>query len=223
MGRVAILQANLGNFDTPQDPVEQKTDYEVTFHRFTDDNFPPITGLTGRLQYRIPKTHGWDMFPDYDYYIWLDGSVSLKRDDCVEYYLNQLGDNDMGFFAHPDRQTVTQEVQYIEDYIDGKAGKRPGQQYMRERYLNGRHREFLDMILEEGYEDNTLWATTMFIYRNTEQVRKALADWWYLGSLYFTCDQVQLPFIAKKHELSVATFDEPIYKSGYLSLVSKHR
>src|ERR1051326_2688845 len=99
--KVAILQANLGDFDSPRDPVQQTVPF--TFHRWTDDNFPPITGLTPRMQYRIPKTHGWQMLPGYDIYVWLDGTVSFKRGDCLQWYLDQLGDNDIALFKHPNR------------------------------------------------------------------------------------------------------------------------
>src|ERR1035437_88783 len=98
--RIAILSANLGGFDTtPQEPVKQ--DLAVTFHRFTDKDFPPIIGLSSRFQYRIPKMFGWQMFPGYDIYIWLDSSMSLQRSDSVQWLLDQLGNADMAFFKHP--------------------------------------------------------------------------------------------------------------------------
>lgn len=213
--KVCILTANLNNFDNTIKPVEQTVPND--FHCFTDKDFPPITGLSPRLQYRIPKTHGWQMRPGYDVYIWLDGAVSLTRDDCVWWYLSQLGEDDMAFFKHPNRQTIRQEVSHLEDHL---SKQKP---YITERYKNGLHRQFLDRILDEGYKDDTLFASTAFVYRNNDRVRKALQDWWYEGSRYFTCDQVQLPYIIKKHSLRVKALDQPIYKTGYLSLVSHHR
>jgi hypothetical protein len=44
---IAVLSCILGNFDTPVDPVPQNI--PVTFHRWSDENFPPITGLSPRL------------------------------------------------------------------------------------------------------------------------------------------------------------------------------
>jgi hypothetical protein len=214
--RIAILTANLGNFDKPVDPVKQETEHEIKFHRFTDDDFPPITGLTPRLQYRIPKCFGWEMFPGYDYYIWLDGACSFERPDCVWWYVKQLADNDMAFFKHPSRRNVRQEVRHLEEHLN------LGKPYITKRYKNGLHREFFDKILAEGYRDKGLYASTTFIYKNNPQVQKALTDWWLLGSRYFTCDQIQLPYVLWKNEIRVKTFDEPLYKSGYISLVSKH-
>ena len=117
--KVAILSANLGNFDTPIDPVKQDLPegVEIAFHRFTDEDFPPITGLTPRFQYRIPKMFGWQMFPGYDIYIWLDASMSLQRSDSVKWLLDQLGEADVAFFKHPWRKTIKEEVNHIEEYL----------------------------------------------------------------------------------------------------------
>lgn len=214
--KVVVLTCILGNFDTPVDPMPQNMPF--VFHRWTDEDFPPITGLTPRFQYRIPKMLGWQMFPGYDYYIWLDGAVTFKRPDCIDYYLSQLGDADMAFFKHPTRRNVRQEVAHIEEHLQ------LGKPYITTRYKNGLHREQLEeMFRDPTFKDNKLWASTGFIYRNTEEVRDALTDWWLHQARYFTCDQVVLPYIVYKHKLKVNTMNEPIFKSGYISLVSNHR
>ena len=214
--KVAILTCILGDFDTPVDPVDQ--DIPATFHRWTDDNFPPITGLTPRMQYRIPKYFGWEMLPEYDYYIWLDGSVTFLRPDCATWYLEQLDDGDIAFFKHPTRRNIRQEVAHIEEHLN------LGKPYITARYKNGLHEEQLEVIQADStFKDSSLWASTAFIYRNIPEVRKFMQEWWYWQSRYYTCDQVILPWLLWKHRLSVKTFDEPLYKSGYLSLVSHHQ
>lgn len=212
---IAILQANLGGFDTPKDPVEQ--DIPITFHRWTDDNFPPITGLTPRMQYRIPKLFGWQMFPGYDHYIWLDGSASFLREDCAAYYLDQLGDADIAFFDHPNRHSIKEEVEHIEEHL--KLGK----PYITKRYKGGLHREQLEIIqADKSYVDDKLYASTTFIYHNTPGVQAFMRDWWFYQSRYFTCDQVPLPWLCDNWGLKIVVFDQPIYQTGYMSLVSHH-
>lgn len=214
--KIAILQANLGNFDTPVDPVEQNI--PVTFHRWTDENFPPITGLTPRLQYRIPKMFGWQMLPDYDYYIWLDGGVTFLRSDCAQWYIEQLGDNDMAFFHHPQRHSIKAEVDHIEEHL--KLGK----SYITARYKNGLHKEQYGVIrTDKQYKDDKLWASTTFIYRNNSKVQSMMWDWWFYQSRYFTVDQIVLPWLLHLWRLKVKDFDEPIFKTGYMSLVSHHK
>jgi hypothetical protein len=221
-GSVAVLQANLGAFDTPVDPVNQTVPF--TFHRWTDEDFPPITGLTPRLQYRIPKLFGWEMFPGYDYYLWLDGTVSLKREDCLEWYLDQLGDKDMAFFAHPNRHSIKEEVEHLDDFLTLKKGTKRGQNYLLDRYKNGLHKEQYAIIKnDQYYRDDKLYASTVFIYRNSPRVQSMLREWWFYQSRYFTCDQVVLPWLLDNWKVKVKTLDEPIYKSGYISLVSHHK
>lgn len=216
--QVAILSANLGNFDKPIEPVEQELPEgveSVTYHCFTDSDFAPITGLTPRFQYRLPKMFGWQMFPGYDIYIWLDASVSLQRPDSLKYYIDQLGEADMAFFKHPTRRNIRQEVDHIEEHL--KLGK----PYITARYKNGLHKEQLaDIQLDKDFKDDKLYASTGFIYRDSERVRDALRLWFLHQARYFSCDQIALPYAVK--DLEVNMMDEPIFKSGHLSLVSKH-
>lgn len=218
MGKLAILSANLGSFDQVKEPVEQELPdgiEQIDYHCFTDKDFPPIMGLTPRFQYRIPKLFGWQMFPGYDDYIWLDGSVTFLRPDCVKYYMEQLGDADMCFFKHPTRRNIRQESAHIEEHL--QAGK----PYIGARYVNGLHKEQLADILDQDYKDDKLYASTTFIYHDSEEVRDAMRLWWLHQSRYFTVDQIALPYAVRN--LAVKTFDQPIYKTGYMSMVSKHK
>jgi hypothetical protein len=219
--KVAILTCILGNFDTPVDPVPQDLPEgveEIAFHRFTDEDFPPITGLTPRLQYRIPKLFGYEMFPGYDIYIWLDGSVTLKRPDCVKWYLEQLGDADFAFFKHPTRRNIRQESEHIEEKLQQDHW------YITPRYKNGLHKEMVNVALSDSdFKDNVLYTSTAFVYRASLEAIKALQLWWLYQSRYYTCDQIAQPFAMFKADAKVNVINENQYKIGYLSLVSHHK
>lgn len=213
--RVAILTAVLGNFDTLVEPIAQSSEHEIVFHRFSDQNFPPIAGLTPRLQYRIPKMFGWQMFPGYDVYLWLDGTFSFDKSNCVEWFLAHLGDADMALFKHPWRNTMKEETDHIEEYL------RKNDKYLTPRYANGLHKEqYADCMLDKAFVDDKLYTSTAFIYRDTEAVRDALRLWWLHTSRYFTVDQIALPYAVK--DLRVNMIMENQYKTPYLSFVSKH-
>lgn len=216
--KICILTANLGNFDEPVNPVSQYTTHEVTFHRFTDTNFPPVTGLSGRFQYRIPKLFGWELMPDYDLYLWLDGSMSFTNPDSMNWFLEQLGSADMGFFRHPWRKTLKEEVDHIEEYLQ------KGNEYIVSRYKNGFHKEmYWKTIGTPFYKDDALFASTVFIYRNTQVVRDTLRLWWFYQSRYYTCDQVNLPLALFDTGVTVADLEGDLFKHKYVSLVSKHK
>ena len=215
--RIVILTANLGKFDKNVDPVEQEG-VEVVFHRWTDENFPPITGLTPRFQYRIPKMFGWQMLPGFDIVIWLDSSMSLQRSDCVQWFLEQLGDNDMAFLKHPERTTIKQEVDFIEEKMQN------GNKYLLSRYKNGLHLEcYKEIMKDKEFVDNKLFASTVFIYRNNKKVQRALSDWWTMQSRFYSCDQIPLPYVLRKNELKVKMINEGLFDCKYLTLVNKHK
>lgn len=216
-----VLQANLGNFDKPVGPVEQ--DITVSFHRFTDNNFPPIEGFTPRLQYRVCKMFGWQMKPDFDYYIWLDGVLALGRSDSAQWLIDQLGDNDIAFFKHPKRDSIAEEVQHLDDYLNRRKGTKRGQDYLIKRYKNGLHKEALKVISQAPqFVDDKLYASTAFIYRNTQDVQDFMTAWGLYQYRYYTCDQVILPFLLWFHRLKVKVLDGTVDKSLYLPRVGSH-
>lgn len=209
----AVLTANLGNFDSTVEPVGQTEEY--TFHRFTDENFPPITGLTPRFQYRIPKYFGWQLMEGYDIYVWLDASVSLIHPGALKWLIDQLANFDVAVFRHPWRSSIQEETDHIEEYLN------KGNKYITSRYKNGLHKEQLrDIKLDTNYVDDHLYASTAFVYRDTEQVRDALRLCWLHQSRYFTCDQLAFTYALK--DLDVKVMDENPFSGKYLGLVSKH-
>lgn len=212
--KVAVLTCILGGFDKPIDPVKQDT--EITFKRWTDEDFPPITGLTPRFQYRIPKYFGWQMLSGHDVYIWLDGAVSLLHHDSVRWLLDELGDADIAVFKHPYRKTIQEESDHIEDHLQ------KGKPYITSRYKNGLHKEQLaDIQLDKDYIDDHLYASTAFIYRDSEAMRDRLKLIWLHQSRYWTCDQLAFTYGLK--DLAVNVIDQNPFKSKWVGLVSRHK
>lgn len=216
--RIGILTANLGDFDKNFGIVGQKLpeNVEMVFHRWTDKNFPPVTGLTPRFQYRIPKMFGWQMFPDCDIYLWLDGSMSLQHLDSIKWFLEQLDDNEMLFFKHPWRKTIKEEVGHIEEKLQ------KGSKYLTSRYKNGLHKECYDEIMtDKEFVDDKLFASTIFVYRNTTKIRDVLMGWWFLQSRFYSCDQIPLPYILWNKDVKVKIIDENVFDFEYLTF-TKH-
>lgn len=211
--KIAILSANLGDFDKTVEPVAQNIPTE--FKLWTDKDFHPITGLTPRFQYRIPKMFGWQMLTGHDYYIWLDGSMTFDRDDSAQWFLDQLGNADMVVFKHPWRNSIKEESDHIEEHL--KAGK----PYITKRYKNGLHKEQLkDIQLDTDYIDDHLYASTAFIYKDSEEVRDALRLAFLHQARYYTCDQLAFTYALK--DLVVKVIDENPFKASHMTHVSKH-
>lgn len=199
--KIVVLSANLNNFDTPVDNAEQTVAHD--FCLFTDENFPPRDkAMTSRMQARIPKCFGWQLCPDYDYYIWHDASVRLSQPDSIEWFLEHLEDADMAVLKHPDRDTIQQEADYLKKRLIIEKAE-PKRNYVLKRYEN----EWIDEHLEEVDPTQPLYASTAFIYRNTPEVQEALKEWWYFISRYHIIDQLGFPEAIKDLEVNVIPDD----------------
>lgn len=216
---IAVLSANLGGFDTPHEPVPQ-TGVNYFQHTFTDIDFKPITGLTPRFQYRIPKIFGWQMRPGHQYYLWMDAAFTLAKPDSLKWFVDQIGHNDFAFFAHPNRSSIKEEVEHIEEQLN-KKGKTKGSRYLLDRYKNGLHKEqYADILLDKDYEDDVLFHSGVFMYKDYEHTRDVMKLWWMHQSRYWTCDQVPLPYVLK--DSAVVTLPGAPDKCEHVRRVSNH-
>jgi len=213
--KVAVVTANLGGFDPIFKYWSQSVEYDLC--RFTDDNFPPRSrAMTPRMQARIVKCFSWQLVPDYDYYIWVDGSCSLWHRDSVKWFMEQCAGYDAAFFRHPDRNTIHQEANFVKKCL-AKQSK-----YIVSRYYG----ELIDEQLEEinndvEFEDNLLFASTAFVYQNNYRVQAMLKDWWYHISRYHIIDQLALPYVIHKSGCKVNIIDENYGKIPYLTPTRK--
>lgn len=217
--RIAVLTCVLGDIDKITEPVKQVFKNKTISYDFipiTDKEFPPITGLTPRFQYRIPKYFGWQMYSGYDYYMWLDGTMSFTEPEQLSYFSNRCLDKDIVVFNHPWRHSIEEEANHVEEYLQKEND------YITKRYKNGLHMEQLkDIQYDTDYEDDHLYASTAFMYKDTEQVRDALRMCWLHQSRYWTVDQLAFTYALK--DLNVYELDEDIFKSENITLVGKHK
>lgn len=215
--KIAVITANLGNFETPVEYVEQSMPY--TFFNFTDNNFPPRTcSMTPRLQARIVKMFGWQMVPNYDYYIWVDSSSALLHKDCVKWYIYNCAD--IAVFLHPQRNTIRQEADYIQHRLSRRC------EYLTPRYKNELITEQMEVIEgDKEYIDDCLFCSTAFVYKNTKAVQDLLKEWWYHTSRFHSVDQLSLPYVIKKsgckYNILPAKRGHSRITSPYLTLVRK--
>lgn len=213
--KVAIITANLGNYDPSVDPVEQ--DIPMVFRRITDKDFPLRSkSMTPRLQARIVKMHMWQFLPDHDYYLWVDSSCTLPRSDSLKWFLDQLGTKNIAVFKHPHRNTIQEEADYLKGRIEfEKAGKKP--LYILPRYEN----ELIDEQLAEVDPSQELYAPTAFIFKDSPPVRHAMKQWWYHTSRYHSIDKLSFPHVLAQAGLAVKVIPDNYLKIPYLQYVRK--
>ena len=213
--KIAVVTANLGNFEQEIHPISQSVPVDV--FKFNDTNFlPRYNALTPRLQSKIPKMFAWQMCPGYDYYIWIDGSFAFFNVDSVKWFIEQCEGVDAAFFRHPYRKTIQEESDFVRYRIKVKS------RYFRPRYQN----ELFDGLLAEinqdkTFVDNILFASGFFIYRDCERARNMLKEWWYFTSRYNNLDQLSLPYVIHKTGCIIRIIEEDYNKSPYLTFMRK--
>ena len=213
--KILIHTANLGNFDKRIANVEQTMEHD--FFRFTDENFPPRhCSMKPRLQARIPKMSGWQMKPGYDFYVWVDSSCILAKEDSLQWLVDNCMVADFVVFKHPQRNSIQEEADYLKKRLDKKCP------YITPRYENELIDEQLSVIKDDkNYVDDHFFASTVMVYKNTEKAHNALRDWWYHTSRYHSIDQLSLPYVLWKSGCTVNVIPDNYMETPYLKYVRK--
>jgi hypothetical protein len=212
--KLLIYSANLGNFDKPKDHEEQALPFGITqidYFRYTDDNFPPrFNSMTPRLQARICKMMTWQMKPGYDYYLWVDASCRLSKEDSADWFMKQLGDADIAVFKHNKRETVQDEASFLKYRLEAEkeGSKRP---YVLPRYENERIDDQLAVVDPEA----ELYASTAFIMKNDTPAKDLMTIWALHTFLYHSIDQLSLP-----HAIKASGVKARVIKQDYLKCPS---
>ncbi len=199
----AVISASLGGFDSDTDHEEQSIDHDY-FH-FNDENFPPRTSMTPRLQAKIPKMFGWQLKPNYKYYMWIDGNLRLARTLSLQYFQENLKDADVVVLQHPQRDTIYWEYRYNWRGLHNNAPSN----YLTERYTGEQLKEQMQVIIDdEDYVDDMLVNGGIFMYRNTPAVQNMLKEWWFHVSRYLIMDQLSWAYVLKKSGLRIAVLPD---------------
>ncbi len=186
----------MGEYDAPQEHVSQSIDYDN--HVFTDENFPPRHKvMMPRLQAKIPKCFGWQLAPDYDYYLWLDGNFILSHEDSMKHFYDNCQGHDMVVLLHPKRPNIRQEFRYVRRGMHQSS-------FLQARYQNELLEEQWEVIqADKDYKDDLLLSGGMFMYKNTPAVQSALKEWWHHITRYEIMDQLAFPYVLKKAKLNL--------------------
>lgn len=190
---VAVVSAIFGGYDEPCF-VEQTVDCRYVM--VTDDLVSSAPGwehvqvrshLHPRLVGKFPKCRPWE-FVDADLIVWLDGSI-FPQSGLVERMIADLGDGDVAFHPHPDRQSIVAEAR-----ASIPLPKYEGHDVMAqaEAYVAAGHPH-----------DWGLWASTLFVVRNSLKVRQFGQLWLDECVRWTVQDQLPLPVLLRQCGLDV--------------------
>lgn len=208
--KVAVISASFLGFDVPHPWEEQPAD----IFRYNENNFYLRKAITPHMQSKIPKCFGWQMNPSYDYYIYVDASYYIYK-GMTDWMLDNLGDNDIAVFPHPERTTIQQEYQFLKD--------RENSSYVRKRYTGEFLEEQYKVITDnKTYIDDLLLHAAIFIYKNNNNTQEMLKEWWYHISRYHLCDQLSFPYVLKNSRCKYVILPKKIKEVPYFKY-ERHR
>lgn len=214
--RTAVIQASLGGIDNIAKHTPQTVPYDHFI--YTDENLPPRDkALRPRLQAKIPKFFGWQLAPDHDYYLWLDGNIGLNKPETLEYLLKEIEGYDIVVLRHPVRPNIRQEVRYTRKSINQESI------YALARYTGEQYQELYELIEgDKDYVDDLLVIGGIFLYKNTTEVQVMMKEWWYYNTRYCLQDQLSFAYVLKKSGLKVKILDHDFRKWDMIK-INRHK
>lgn len=208
--RVLVLSAKMGsnshNKMVPQIGVDAK------HIRLNDLNYPTrAKSMHPRLVGKVPKMLGWELYPDYDYYVWVDGSFDIVNPNMVSSFLTLIQDKDLLLYSHPSRSCIWDEYEFC------SVSMKSGNQYLLDRYEHENMETQYDLYLSnEDFVDDKLFAAGVFMYSKKlveNKEHNVMKEWFYHNCLYSVQDQLSLPYLLWKFNVSYNVIKEDIYLS----------
>ena len=218
-GKGVVYSGIFGGYDYISEP--QNLDGSIDYVLFTDtpkedyagnweirvidnpDNLPP------NIFTRLIKMHPWDFLEDYDWSIWVDGSIAIKKDlkSYVDTYAKESG---MLCFPHHRYTTLQEEATAI--VYHGKGAKEKLEKQLQD-YLGA------------GFSGNGYHVEAGCIARShhDEKLRIVMDDWWQEFCKYdHYRDQMSLDYVCWKNNYQYDICDLLIYSNPWFSTTSSH-
>jgi len=141
-----------------------------------------------RLASREVKMLPWKFLDQYDYYLWVDGSVEIL-DPGYPQWVEEQRVRVVGGPAHPWRDCIYDEADEAEKYTKYRGAVKQA-----------------DVYRLMGHPENWgLWATTSLVWRNTPLAHACAKSWWSAANAFSLSDQVGFPHVCKIHYVRPTT------------------
>ena len=208
--KIAVIQASLGGLDSPCKHEKQSLQHD--YYLFDDNSLPPRhKAMTARLQAKIPKMFAYELKPNFEYYLWLDGNLTLNNQDTLKYFVEQIQGYDIVGLKHPRIPNVRQEIRYL------RKGLREQSKYLVARYDGEFLPEQTTLIQgDKDFVDDLLLIGGIFMYRNTKEVQAMLKEWFFQVCRYNVQDQISFSYVLKKSGLKVNALDHDYRNWEYI-------
>lgn len=209
-GRIAVYTSIFGKYDLIQEPIFRPNN--IDYYIITDQdvkrdsmwkkrevNIPEK--LDNVEKNRYAKMHADILFPEYEYSIYVDGSIHIISD--LTPFVKAIRECGIAVHKHSQRTCLYEELNSaITSY---KISRKEADRY----------RIFLEsegMPIKYGLCECGIIARK----HNNSICKKVMEDWWVQFSSYIKRDQISLPYVLYKNNITinqVATLGDNIYRN----------
>jgi hypothetical protein len=212
---IAVVQSVYGGYDHPV-PVPEQT-VPFTFLLANEQNYPR-PHMSSRLASKHLKCVPWDYFDKpYDMYVWIDGSFIIKRDDWLEWLVQETDGQPVSQCPHPWRNCVYDEAV-------ASLAEQPAKYSMLPVMQQAQH------YLDDGHPLHWgLWSTGLMVYRfdtpeDPARLRAFGKDWISEQVKWGYQDQISEPYLLRKHfNRHPHVIADSLYNSPFISMKAHTR
>lgn len=220
--KIAVICANFGGYDNCATQINHICDYNVFDWYYISDtnvncnewklcnNFTyHINAVPSALnndfnrmysKYYKAQSINIDIFKTYNYIIWIDASFIIQNINFVNDILKLISttDNKIFLFEHSQRNNIKDE--YLESY---KLQKYKNQDLLRQ----------ITKYYKNGYTEG-LYENGFIIYKNCDEIKELMNDWWNEIIIYSYQCQISLAYILYKYKIKIKLLNEPSFIKG---------
>jgi len=198
--KIAVYAVITGDYDQPK-PVSPEFKKEADFFLFTERGFQgsnyqiilfSMPDLSLKKSSRIIKLLPHKFLKDYDYTLYLDGSVELLESpaNIVKKYASRA---DIIVHKHPWRKCIYEECKAVVDY-----GFVPKAEVQKQKMF----------LMSQHYpRNNGLTENGVILRKNTPMINRLNEYWWKVCNTYTYRDQLSFCFCAWKLGVKYGLFD----------------
>lgn len=134
---------------------------------------------------RMYKILSHKVLPEYDYSVWIDGNVRLKKGNLRELLGKYLAKHDMALYRHPERECIHEEAQACIDF----RKEDPTLLLKQVRHYD-----------KSGYPRKNGLVMTSVLFRNhrSAKLREVNEQWWEELSRFSKRDQLSFNYVSWK-------------------------
>jgi hypothetical protein len=204
MKNIAIIMINIGDYEYYREFNDLKDKEKVDWYYFTDSNItsefwkikninliPELKEFNNRLKSKYIKMNTHILLPKYKYYFWIDGSFPITNKNFID-DLFKLIPNKLVLYIHNSRRKFRNTRNEVLRCSKLKS--------VNKNKLNLQLKKYLD----DKYPDKkgVLYSSGIILKENNKKINEMMEIWFLHNLLYTTRDQISLPYVLWKYNVS---------------------